>query len=131
MRREGRRGHAGGTLKVEKGDERDLCRRCWKVHQVPPSWLETGIKAQESGAGFWELSHKLGVAPRVALAVKNRPAMRETWVPSLGPEDPLEKGIATHSRILAWRISWTEEPGGLQSTGSGKSHMPERLSLSP
>ena len=45
-------------------------------------------------------------------------AMRETWVRSLGWEDPLEKETATHSSILAWRISWTEEPGGLQSTGS-------------
>ena len=44
--------------------------------------------------------------------VKNLPAMQETWVQSLGPEDPLEKGIATHSSILAWRIPWTEEPGG-------------------
>ena len=40
-------------------------------------------------------------------------AMRETWVQSLGQEDPLEKGMATHSSILAWRILWTEEPGGL------------------
>ena len=39
----------------------------------------------------------------------------ETWVQSLGPEDPLEEGMATHSNILAWRIPWTEEPGGLQS----------------
>ena len=44
--------------------------------------------------------------------------MRETWVQSLGQEDPLEKEMATHSSILAWRIPWTEEPGGLQSTGS-------------
>ena len=44
--------------------------------------------------------------------------MQETWVWSLGWEDPLEKGMATHSSILAWRIPWTEEPGGLQSTGS-------------
>ena len=44
--------------------------------------------------------------------------MQESWVPSLGPEDPLEKGMATHSVILAWEIPWTEEPGGLQSTGS-------------
>ena len=44
--------------------------------------------------------------------------MRENQVQSLGQEDPLEKGVATHSRILAWRIPWTEEPGGLQSTGS-------------
>ena len=40
------------------------------------------------------------------------------WVPSLGQEDPLDEGVATHSRILAWRIPWTEEPGGLQSIGS-------------
>ena len=47
--------------------------------------------------------------------VKNLPAKQETWVGSLGQEDPLEKGKATHSSILAWRIPWTEEPGGLQS----------------
>ena len=50
--------------------------------------------------------------------VKNLPAMRETQVQSLGREDPLEKRMATHSSILAWRIPWTEEPGGLQSIGS-------------
>ena len=50
--------------------------------------------------------------------VKNLPAMWETLVQSLGGEDPLEKVMATHSRILAWRIPWTEEPGGLQSMGS-------------
>ena len=50
--------------------------------------------------------------------VKNPPLIRETWVQSLGGEVPLEKGMATHSSILARRISWTEEPGGLQSTGS-------------
>ena len=50
--------------------------------------------------------------------VKNLPAMQETQVRSLGREDPLEKDMATHSSILAWRTPWTEEPGGLQSTGS-------------
>ena len=50
--------------------------------------------------------------------VKNLPAMQETWVQSLGQEDPLEKEMATHSSILAWRNPWTEEPGGLQSMGS-------------
>ena len=55
----------------------------------------------------------------VVQTVKNPPAMRETWVQSLGWEDPLEKGMATHSGILAWRISCTEEPGGLQSMRSG------------
>ena len=54
----------------------------------------------------------------VAQMVKSLPVMRETWVQSLGREDPLEKQIATHSSILAWRIPWTEEPGGLQSMGS-------------
>ena len=50
--------------------------------------------------------------------VKNLPAMQETQVQSLGQEDPLEKGMATHPSILAWRIPWTEEPGGLQSIAS-------------
>jgi len=45
--------------------------------------------------------------------IKNLPAMQETRVPSLGQEDPLEKGMATHSSLLAWRIPWTEEPGSL------------------
>ena len=49
--------------------------------------------------------------------VKNPPAMQETQVQPLGGEDPLEKGMATHSSILTWRIPWAEEPGGLQSTG--------------
>ena len=54
----------------------------------------------------------------MAHMVKNPPAMQETWVQSLGWEDPLEKGMAAHSSILAWEIPRTEEPGGLQSTGS-------------
>ena len=49
----------------------------------------------------------------MAQTVKNPPAMQKTRVPSLGQEDPLEKGVATHSCILAWEIPWTEEPGGL------------------
>ena len=58
------------------------------------------------------------MASLVAQLVKNQPAMWETWVQSLGWEDPLEKEKATHSSILAWTIPWTEEPGGLQPTGS-------------
>ena len=53
----------------------------------------------------------------MAQRLKHLPAMLETWVQSLGWEDPLEKEMATHSSILAWRIPWIEEPGGLQSTG--------------
>ena len=54
----------------------------------------------------------------MAQRVKNLPAMQETQVQSLGWEDPLVKGMATHSSILAWRIPWTKEPGGLQSMES-------------
>ena len=57
--------------------------------------------------------------------VKNLPAMQETWVRSLVQEDLLEKGMATHSSILAWRIPWTEEPGGLQSMGRKESDTTE------
>ena len=57
----------------------------------------------------------------VAQWVKNLPAMQEIWVQSPGQEDPLEKELASHSSILAWRIPWTEEPGGLQSRGSQES----------
>ena len=53
----------------------------------------------------------------IAQVVKNLPAMQETWVRSLGQEDFLKKGMATHSSILAWRIPWTGEPGRLQSLG--------------
>ena len=56
-------------------------------------------------------------ASLVAQSVKSLPAVQETWVQSLGWEDSPEKEMATHSSILAWKISWTEEPGGLQSMG--------------
>ena len=58
------------------------------------------------------------MASLVAQTVMDLPAMQETRVRSLGTEDPPEEGMATHSSILAWRIPWTEEPGGLQSMGS-------------
>ena len=57
----------------------------------------------------------------VAQMVKNLPALWETWVQFMSQEDPLEKELATHSSILAWRIPWTEEPGGLQSMRPQKS----------
>ena len=60
----------------------------------------------------------LAAVAAAAQMVKSLPAMLETWVWSLGQEDPLEKGMATHSSIPAWRTRWTEEPGGLQSMGS-------------
>ena len=57
-------------------------------------------------------------APLIAQMIKSLPAMQETWVQSLDQQDPLEEEMATLSSILAWRIPWTEEPGGLQSMGS-------------
>ena len=68
----------------------------------------------------WKLTHGLATPLPflVAQMIKNLPAVQETWVRSLGWKDPLEKKMATHSSILAWRIPWTEEPGGLESTGS-------------
>ena len=57
----------------------------------------------------------------IAQSVNNLPAMQETWVQFLGREDPLEKEMATHSSTVAWKIPWTEEPGGLQSMGSQES----------
>ena len=65
-----------------------------------------------------KVSDNFKQASLVAQTVKNLPAVWETGVRSLGWEDPLEKGMATHSSILAWRIPWLEEPGGLQFMGS-------------
>ena len=68
------------------------------------------------------------IASLVAQSVKNLPAMQKTWVQFLGWEDPLEKEMATHSSMLAWKIPWTQESGRLQSMGSQESDMTERLS---
>ena len=92
-------------------------RRCswsrdWtQVSCVSLHWQSDSLPLSHLG------SHK-PYASLVAQRLKRLPAMRETWVQSLGWEDPLEKEMATHSSILAWIIPWTEEPGGLQSMGS-------------
>ena len=65
----------------------------------------------------------------VAQMVKNLSAMRETWVQFLGQEDQLEKGMAIYSSILAWRIPWTEKPGGLVCGGRKESDRTERLNM--
>ena len=67
---------------------------------------------------MWEVRASFVGLPGCSQTVKNVPAMQETWVQSLGQEDPLEKGMVTHSSILAWRIPWTEKSGGLQAMGS-------------
>ena len=81
------------------------------VHGVARS--QTGLSDQHFRFPFF-----FNKAFLVAQRVKSLPAMWEIQVRSLGQEDPLEKGMATHSIILAWRIPWTEEPGSLQSIGS-------------
>ena len=99
-------------------------REAWRaeVHGVTKSqtwlsnWTELNLLAKIS---FW--------ASQVAQWLKNSPPMQETQVWSLGWEGSLEEGLATHSSILAWRIPGTEEPGGLQSTGSKESDTTERL----
>ena len=70
--------------------------------------------------GVASFRHDLGTKPLVAQMVKHLRAMQETWVQSLGREDPLEKKMATHSSTHAWKIPWMEKPGGLQSMGSQK-----------
>ena len=72
----------------------------------------------EKWESLYTVSGNVIWASLVAQSVKNLPAVQETRVQSLGLEDPLEKEMATPSSILAWKISWTEEPGGLQSMGS-------------
>ena len=96
----------------------------WSRKQQPtPVFLPGKSQGQKSLVGYspWghkELAENTHFASLVAQSVKNLPAMQETWVRSLGQEIPLEKEMAAHSSILAWRIPWTEEPGGLQSIGS-------------
>ena len=87
---------------------------CWAaVYGVTQS--RTRLKQLSSSSSIYPPQYSW--TSLVAQMVKNLPAMRETWVRSLVWEDPLEKGMATHSSILAWRIPWTEEPGRLQSMG--------------
>ena len=96
------------------------------VHQCSSAGKESACKAGDpfvipgSGSSPGErIGYPLQYfrASLVAQVVKNLPAMWETWVRSLGWEDPLEMEMTTHSNMLAWRIPWTEEPGGLQSMG--------------
>ena len=106
------------------------CRRQWTTHVK----CSVGIWNLKVGKGRahtqnwdwsaqrWELNIWEQVpfqrVSLVAQMIKNLPAMQETWVWSLGGEGPLEESMASHTSILAWRIPWTEEPGGLQSIGS-------------
>ena len=93
------------------------------VKNLPASAGDPGLipgSGRSPGGGHGE-PLQYSWAPLVPQILNNPPAMLETWVQSLGWEDLLEEGMATHSSLLAWRIPWTEEPGGLQSIGLQKS----------
>ena len=107
--------------------ENKICHCC----HFFPTYLPWNDGTKSHDLSFWMLSFKpafslssftlikrLFSSSSVAQRIKRLPAIRETWVRSLGWEDPLEKEVATHSSILAWRIPWTEELDGLQSMGS-------------
>ena len=80
-----------------------------------PRLTESGFGRVRVGPGNLYLNQSSRWASLVAQTVKNLCAMRETWIRSLGWKDPLEKGMTTHSSSLAWKIPWTEEPGGLHT----------------
>ena len=90
---------------------------------VAGGWSTSDLKGGLGGTAsmirvvIYGLSIVWSRASPMAQMVKNLPAVQETWVRSLGQEDPLEKGMASHSSILGWRIPWAEEPGGVQSVG--------------
>ena len=93
-------------------------------HAVAGPFLRlTGLLFEKSGAFLvcYSCSQSCVFKTRGVLpsdSIKNLPAVQEMRVPSLGQEDPLEEGVVTHTSVLAWKIPWTEEPGGLQSMGS-------------
>ena len=101
----------------------EQCVRAWdsNAYSVTPAWTTARLTdVSHLSTIYSESSYYLQptLASLVAQMVKNLPTMWETQVQSLGQEDSLEKGMATHSTMLAWRILWTEEPGGLRSMGS-------------
>ena len=84
----------------------------------PPHAVPSSLYCLFSVANAIRLNTHICIGSLVAQRLKRLPGMRETWVRSLGREDPLEKEMATHSSTLAWRIPWREEPGRLPSMGS-------------
>ena len=113
------------TLKCEKKKRN---QQCLKLHtgNVVSGYIEKLKPLGEFRSVLLDRKNytwKNNRASLVAQMVKNPPAMRKIWVLSLGWEYPLEEGMATYSSILAWRIPWTGEPGGLQSRGVAKSQI--------
>ena len=103
-------------------DHMQSSSRCTRSfhEQMAPSFVAPSLAARPTSTGPTHGQGRNGsrLTSLVAQTVKRLPTMRETWVQSLGREDLLEKEMATHSSIFAWKIPWTEKPGGLQSMGS-------------
>ena len=99
----------------------DLCGSLWLSLALNASRaennLENTVKWSQRAGHDWATHTLTFLASLGAQTVKNPPAVQETWVQSLGQEDPLEKGMATHSGLLPWKIPWTEEPSRPQSMG--------------
>ena len=105
---------------------------CAAVHGVAKSWTQLSDWTELNSLGYINYIIKIIASFLVDQTVKNLRAMQDTWVQSLDWEDPLEKGMAILSSILAWRISWTEKPAGLQSMDlkkEGKTTRPFRYDL--
>ena len=102
-------------LEVRTPQPSQPLRRCEQASARSPFFLPAQPSARENpvGTSGYKGCPKDPGASLVAQRAKNLPAMQETWIPSLGQEDPLEEGMAIHSSILAWKIPWTEKPGGL------------------
>ena len=102
---------------IGKGNGNPLQCSCLENPRDGGAWLAAVYGVAQSRTRLKWLSSSSSIASLVAQMVKNLPAMQETRVQFLGQEDPLEKGMATHSSILAWTIPWTKDPGRLQSIG--------------
>ena len=109
-------------MKQHIQDHMQSSSRCTRSfhEQMAPSFVAPSLAARPTSTGPTHGQGRNGsrLTSLVAQTVKRLPTMRETWVQSLGREDLLEKEMATHSSIFAWKIPWTEKPGGLQSMGS-------------
>ena len=123
-------------MRVKQERERctPLSRRTGAPQQRVQRWGmwrlgSASYSLQNPGSGTYHFPSFLERTSLMAQTVQNPPAVQETWVQSLGQEDPLEKEMATHSSILAWRIPWTEQPGGLPSMGSQELNMTKWLIL--
>ena len=102
---------------LERCDMAPFSEKCKNLTRERSTYERIRDKCELSLHTHLVLVHQLSHLSSGGSVVKNLPAMQETLVQSLGQEDPLEKGMATHSSILAWRIPWTEEHSGLQSMG--------------